>query len=105
MSNASDQIAVKSNDKPVSHPSEFGVDELEKGMQPGRARDVAWIGSIALAILLVFNSGGLVKWTQTLPSTATNASIAETAQSWHQLMLKIGSAELFEQARERFKIE
>ena len=105
MSDAAEPTLAKSKQLPVSPAAAFGVDELEKGMQPGRAREAAWIGAIALLILLVINSGGLAQWTQRLPSTATNAWIAETADAWHQVMLKLGPAALFERARERFRID
>ena len=84
---------------------ELGTIELENGMRPGRAADVLRIGFIAVVMLLVFNAGGLAKWTQSLPSSATNAWIAELAGAWHNAMQHLGPAELFDWLRERFKID
>lgn len=82
---------------------ELGTEELEKGMRPGRARDVGRIGLIAVALLLVINSGGLAKWTESLPSTASNAWIAERAFDWHELMKKLGPAVVFERIRDAIR--
>ena len=89
----------------TGHEPELGTVELERGMHPGRARDVAWIGLIAVAMLLVFNAGGLAKWTQTLPSTATNAWVAEMAGAWHTLQRDLGPAKWFDDLRERARGE
>lgn len=89
--------------KPVDQA--LGTHELERGMAPGRARDVLKIGLIVIAMLLVFNAGGLAKWTQSLPSNAAYAWLAETASDWEQTMRRYGPAELFERLRERYKIE
>lgn len=79
---------------------ELGTEELERNMCPGHATDVARIAGIAIAMLLVFNSGGLARWTETLPSSERNAWIAERAGDWHALMLRLGPAALFERLRE-----
>ena len=83
----------------------LGTVELESGMHPGRAADVLRIGLIAVAMLLVFNAGGLAKWAQNLPSSATNAWLADLAGAWHDLMQRLGPAEFFDWLRERFKID
>ena len=85
--------------------SQLGRDELERNMRPGRAADAARIGLIAAAMLLAINSGGLVKWTQELPSTATNAWIAERAADWHHLMMRLGPAAVFERLRKSIRPE
>ena len=89
---------------PVLDP-DLGTTELERGMRAGRARDAALIGLIAVTLLLVVNSGGLARWTQTLPSSETNAWLAERAGDWHALMTRLGPAAWFEQARERLRPE
>ena len=85
--------------------SALGTQELEQGMHPGRAADVLRIGLIAIAMLLVFNSGGLATWTQNLPSNSMSAALAEAASEWHRQMQNLGPAKLFEQLREQFKFE
>ena len=87
------------------HEPELGTAELERGMHSGRAREVAWIGLIAVAMLLVFNAGGLAKWTQTLPSNATNAGLAEAADAWHTALRDLGPAKWFDDLRERVRGE
>ena len=80
-----------------------GTDELERGMKPGRAADVARIGLIAVALLLIFNAGGLARWTQNLPSSAGNAWIAEMAGEWNAAMQKLGPAAWFDAIRDRVR--
>jgi hypothetical protein len=80
-----------------------GTEDLERSMRPGRAREFALIYLLVAAMLLVFNSGGLVRWTQALPSTAANAWIADRAGEWHALMLRLGPAARFERLREEVR--
>jgi ferric-dicitrate binding protein FerR (iron transport regulator) len=77
----------------------FGTEDLERGMRRGHARQLAVIAGIAVLMLLVFNSGGLARWTQSLPSTPGNVQIAEWAQDWHALMTRLGPAAFFERLR------
>ena len=83
----------------------LGTQELEQGMHPGRAGDVARIAGIAIVMLLVFNAGGLAKWTETLPSNATTAWIAEQTAGWHRSMRNLGPAEVFDRLRARVRGE
>ena len=41
---------------------------------------------VATAVLLLFNSAGLVKWTQQLSSSSLNVWLAERAADWDRLM-------------------
>jgi hypothetical protein len=82
-----------------------GTEELETGMRAGYAREFAVIFLIVSLILLTCNSGGLARWTETLPSSAASAWVAEQAARWHQLMLEVGPARMFEDLRKRLKIE
>lgn len=84
----------------MSKPGDLGTEDLERNMRPGRARDFGLIFLVVTVMLLVVNSGGLVKWTQALPSTATNGWIAERAADWHALMLRLGPAAWFERLRD-----
>ena len=79
----------------------LGTEELERGLRAGHARQVAVIGLIVVAMLLTVNSGGLARWTQSLPSTAVNAWLAERAADWHTLMLRLGPAATYERLRRR----
>ena len=56
-------------------------------------------------MLLVFNAGGLAKWTETLPSNATTAWIAEQTAGWHRSMRNLGPAEVFDRLRARVRGE
>lgn len=80
---------------------ETGTEDLERGMQAGRAVHVSVIALIAGSMLLAANSGGLAKWTQTLPSTPVNIWLAERAGDWHALMLRLGPAAIYERLKSR----
>lgn len=81
--------------------SDIGTEDLERGMRAGKASHFAQIAAIAVLMLATINSGGLARWTQSLPSTPLNLWIAELAADWHALMLQAGPAALYEQLRER----
>ena len=83
----------------------LGHEDLEAGMRAGHARKVPVIAVIAFAMLLTFNSGGLVKWMEGLPSNATTAWLAERAGDWHGRMRDLGPARVFEDLRQRLKVE
>jgi hypothetical protein len=77
----------------------LGTQDLEAGLRPSRAREFAVIAAIAVSIMFVFNSGGLVRWTQRLPSSETSLWIATRAYEWHELMQRIGTAQPMESLR------
>lgn len=89
---------------PPEEPA-LGTEELEKGMRPGRAGHAALIGAVTVVLLLVFNAGGLARWTQHLPSTPANAWIAERAADWHGLMTRLGPSAWFDALRRRVRGE
>lgn len=72
-----------------------GTIELEAGMRPQRLWVLPKVAGIALALLLVFNSQGLVKWSKDLPSSAFNEKIAIGAVWWHDAMTALGPARAF----------
>ncbi|MEZ5852490.1 MAG: hypothetical protein R3D68_17800 [Hyphomicrobiaceae bacterium] len=82
---------------------DLGTEELEHGMRPGRARDAALIIVIVVAMLALFNSGGLVRWAERLPSSDASFWINERALQWDDAMRRLGPATLFEQIRERIR--
>ena len=82
-----------------------GTIELETGMRPQRLRVLPPIMAIALALLLVFNSQGLVKWTQNLPSTTFNQHVADAAGWWHGAMTRLGPAKAFDTLRDAIGVE
>jgi hypothetical protein len=77
----------------------LGTEDLEAGLRPSHAREFAVIAAIAVSIMLVFNSGGLVRWTQRLPSSETSLWIATRAFEWNELMERAGTAQLMESLR------
>ncbi|HRD76777.1 MAG TPA: hypothetical protein PK264_12720 [Hyphomicrobiaceae bacterium] len=83
----------------------LGTEDLEKGMRAGKARHVIPIALIAIAMLATFNSGGLVKWSERLPSHEASLWVAEKAAAWHELMLELGPARVFEDVKVRLRIE
>ncbi len=82
-----------------------GTVELEAGMQPQPLRVLPPIIAIALAILLVFNSQGLAKWSRDLPPSTFNLRVADAANWWHEKMLKLGPARAFEALRDAIGVE
>ena len=64
----------------------LGARDLEKGMRPSPASTFGTIAANALILLLLFNSAGLVRWAQQLPSTPVNAWLAERAADWDRMM-------------------
>jgi len=81
----------------------LGTKDLEAGLRPTKASDFALIAGIAVAMLLVFNSQGLMTWTQRLPSSATTAWLAERAYEWHGCMERLGTAQLMERLKLVFR--
>ena len=82
-----------------------GTIELEAGMHPQRLRVLPPIIAIALAILLVFNSQGLAKWSRDLPPSAFNLHVADAANWWHEMLLKLGPAKVFQALRDAIGVE
>jgi hypothetical protein len=82
-----------------------GTIELEAGMRPQRLRVLPPIIAIAVAILLVFNSQGLAKWSRNLPPSTFNLHVADAAGWWHELMLKLGPARAFEALHDAIGVE
>ena len=67
-------------------PDALGTEDLERGLRPTPISDFRTVAFIALVVLLLFNSAGLVKWTQQLPSNTVNVWLAERAADWDRLM-------------------
>ncbi len=82
-----------------------GTIELETDMRPQRLWVLPQIAGIALALLLVFNSQGLVKWSKDLPSSTFNERVAAGAAWWHELMTTLGPAKAFAALHEAIGVE
>jgi hypothetical protein len=82
---------------------EVGTQDLEKGLRPSRASAFAIIAVNALILLLVVNSGGLVRWAQQLPSGPMAAWVAERAADWDRLM-RVPLPEMFEYVKKRLQM-
>jgi hypothetical protein len=82
---------------------EVGSQDLEKGLLPSRATAFATIAVNAVILLLVFNAGGLMRWTQQLPSGPVAAWVAERAADWDRLM-RVPPPEMFEYVKKRLQI-
>lgn len=70
-----------------------GTEDLERGLRPTTLARLPVIGVVLLVTLLLFNSQGLVAWSQRLPSSDRNDWIATVAADWHDVMLKAGLAQ------------
>lgn len=82
----------------------IGTKDLEKGLRASPASTFRTIAVNAVLILLVFNSDGLVRWTQALPSNPASSWIAERASDWHRLM-QVPPADVFESIKKLLKVE
>jgi hypothetical protein len=65
---------------------ELGTEDLEAGMRPSRSRAFGVVLSLTLVVLLVFNSAGLVEWSQRLPSGQATSWLAERAAGLDRLV-------------------
>lgn len=81
-----------------------GTQDLEKGLRASPASAFLTIACNAMLIVLVFNSAGLVRWTQLLPSHPASIWVAERAVDWHKLM-QVSPTDMYEAIRQRIKIE
>ncbi len=82
-----------------------GTIELEAGMRPQRLTVLPLIIAIALAILLVFNSYGLARWSRNLPPSTFNLHVADAAAWWNDQMIRLGPAKAFDALREAIGVE
>jgi hypothetical protein len=82
---------------------ELGTQDLEEGLRPSPASAFATIAANAIILLLVFNSSGLVRWTQALPSGPVATWVAERAADWDRLM-HVPLPEMFEYVRKRLQV-
>jgi hypothetical protein len=86
--------------EPADHAP--GTQDLEKGLRPSRISAFATVAVNAILLLLVFNSGGLVRWTQQLPSGRAANWVAERAADWDHLM-HVPPPEMFEHLKKRLQ--
>ncbi len=87
---------------PADEP--LGAHDLEKGLRPSPASTFRTIAVNALILLLLFNSGGLVQWTQRLPSDVLTAWVAERAADWDRMM-HVPPADVYEGLRKLLRVE
>lgn len=64
-------------------------------MRPSRVAALVPVMAISVALLFVFNSAGLVRWTQNLPPSPLNTALSDAANAWHDAMTAAGPARLF----------
>ena len=78
----------------------LGTEDLEAGMRPSAASGFAIIAIIAVAMLLVFNSRSLVDWTRQPQPGPGIAALEKPAVAWHDWMVRLGPAAVFEKVRQ-----
>ncbi len=83
----------------------LGTHDLEAGMRPSRAGAFMPVMAITVALLFVFNSAGLVRWTQNLPPSQLGTALSDAANVWHDAMTWAGPARLFEVLKETIGVE
>jgi hypothetical protein len=81
----------------------IGTHDLEKGMRTSPAATFATIATIAIAILLIFDSADLENWTRHLPHSTISSWLTDRASGWHRLMQRLGPATLFDDVRRKFQ--
>jgi hypothetical protein len=89
---------------PAPNHEPLGTRDLEKGMCPSPASSFRTIALNALMLLLLFNSSGLMQWTQRLPSNAVTSWLAERAGDWDRLM-HVSPADAYETVRKFLRVE
>jgi hypothetical protein len=82
-----------------------GTRDLEAGMRPSTAGSFIPIATVAVALLFVFNSAGLVRWTENLPPSRFNTFLSDAANVWHDAMNAAGPARLFEIVKEAIEVD
>jgi hypothetical protein len=82
----------------------LGTRDLEKGMRPSPASTFRTIALNAVILLLLFNSAGLVRWAQQLPSNSVNAWLAERAADWDRMM-HVPPADVLEGIKKLLKMD
>jgi len=79
---------------------EPGTEEMERGLRPVPALDVARIAGVTVVLLLVFNSAALLDWTRQARPGPVIAALEAPAQRWNETMVRLGTAGLFKHLRE-----
>lgn len=82
-----------------------GVHDLEAGMRPSRLSQFVPVAVVVVALLFVFNSAGLVRWTQNLPPGRTGTALSDAANVWHDAMTAAGPARLFDWLKDAIGVE
>ncbi len=96
---------IPDKDAARTDPHARHIDDLD--LTHGMHRDTAWrawgMMLIGAALLLLFNSQGLVKWTQTLPGGPITDTMLDWAFVWQDWMKGLGLTEVFDAVREAFR--
>ncbi len=99
---------MSSEPSPTPHPDAdqaLGTHDLEAGMRPSRVRSLVPVMAISVALLFVFNSAGLVRWTQNLPPSTLSTALSDAANVWHDAMTAAGPARIFEAVKDVIGVE
>lgn len=83
----------------------LGTEDLERGMRPSRIGAVVPVMAIAVALLFVFNSAGVVRWTQNLPPGPVGTALSDAANVWHDAMMAAGPARVFDAIKQAIGVE
>jgi hypothetical protein len=83
----------------------LGTHDLEAGMRPSQIRAFVPVMTIAVVLLFVFNSQGLVRWTQNLPPSRLSLALSDAANVWHEAMMAAGPARLFAAVKDTIGVE
>jgi hypothetical protein len=76
--------------------------DIAHGMHESPVRRLFLVLAVAVPVLALMNSQGLVKWANTLPENPFIEEIIVGAAKWRELTESLGTADLFDAIREAF---
>lgn len=99
----SDGLQPKDASRTDPHARHVGDLDLTRGMHAANAWQAWVIMLIGVILLALFNSQGLVKWTQTLSGGEVTDRMLDWAFVWQDWMKALGFAEVFDAVRDAFR--
>lgn len=100
---APDTIDTEAPGWPTNMPANYAHMNFVPGMHVGHIRRMFIVLAIAVPILALTNSEGLMKWTQTLPDGAVSRAVIDGAAWWYEFTDRIGTAHIFDALRAAFR--
>jgi len=77
--------------------------DLTTGMRQRTVRHVVIVLIVGFIIIALFNAQGFGKWAEKLPDNFVSEMVIMGSFTWHDLMMAIGTAEVFDTVRTAFQ--